>query len=374
MKYLSAFVLFVVAASVVGPACAGDANSTGAKPDSELAAAHERNLELDQVLPKAADWLLEHHDQRKRAAGLLYHVDATKRIDAQAASVEKLAGDNLFRDYPSVRQAGLDALARAEARNDKMRKFGPGELLDRFEQAIRTTTDGAALAWLANACASADIEAFCIDAGLDDSIVRHDGANLFSRSALLPQADPERFEALILEADETRIYENVFLKTWFDALTAVDAGSQLDDHAHLLGAYSVALAYAVPGLRDLSQACGAAVAPGSELELACDRVLDDMAEDGDTALTQLLMPSALRARRASARGFDQRAAELEAEKQRIHQRASCAASEVEALLEDGNDSTVRQYLELLVQHGEIEGVDRFVEDHGIDCSGPEDAT
>ncbi|MEX2498062.1 MAG: hypothetical protein WD397_04205 [Wenzhouxiangellaceae bacterium] len=365
MQSLFALIVFVASASVSGPASAGDANRTNAAPD--LDAAREINRKLQQALPQAADWLLEHQDPRKRAAGLLHRVGAGVTLDAQAEFVERMATDDRFRDHDSIRQAALDALTRAEARDDDLGTFEPAELLDRIEKAIRTTTDGAALAWLATACATADIEAFCIDAGLDDAIVRHDGANLFSRGSLLNNPTSDQIEALILDADETRTYWNVFLNTWFDALSAVDAGAQVDDHVRLLGASSMAMAYAIPAYQYLDQACGAAVTPDSELELACDRLLDDMAENGDTALTQL-MPSSIRARRASARGLDQRAAEFEAEKQRIHERLSCAASEIEALLEDGNGSRVRQYLGLLLEHGEIKGRERFAETHGIDCS------
>ncbi|MBS3824145.1 MAG: hypothetical protein KGY53_09610 [Wenzhouxiangellaceae bacterium] len=371
MQKLFAFVFFATLASVGGPAFAGDANNATANPDRDLAEARELDRQLQQALPRTARWLLEHKDPRKRAAGLLYSVSQNGMLEAQAAMVERTTTDEHLRQYDSIRQSALDALDRAKTRNDELPALKPAELLDRFEKAVRTTTDGAALAWLATACATADIEMFCIDAGLDDAIVRHDGANLFSRGALLNDPTSDQIEALILDANETKTYWAAFLTTWFDALGAVDAGALLDNHERLLNAYTMAMAYAIPAYQYLDQACGAAVTPGSELELACDRVLDDMAEHGDTALTQL-MPSSVRARRASARGLDRRAAEFEAEKQRLHARASCAASEIEALLEASSGSTIRRYLALLVEHGESEGMVRFVEARGIDCSTPAD--
>lgn len=371
MQKLYVFLLLTFLALIGGPAFADDPNHATANPDPDLAAARDLSHKLDQAMPQTVAWLIEHRDPGKRAAGLLYRVEASKGIDTQAALVEEMTGDDRFRDYPSIRQAALDALTRAETREEKLQKLEPAELLDRFERAIRATTDGAALAWLATACATAEIETFCIDAGLDDAIVRHDGANLFSRGALLDDPTSDQIETLILDAHDTRTYWNVFLKTWFDALGAVDAGAQLDDNERLLGAYSVALAYAIPAYQYLDQACGAAVTPGSELELACDRVLDEMTERGDTALAQL-MPSSVRARRASARGLDRRAAEFEAEKQRLHALASCAASEIEALLEASNGAKIHQYLGLLLEHGEIEGRKHFAESHGIDCSPSEE--
>src|SRR6056297_1016560 len=367
MKVLSAFVLVVFLASVGGPAFADAEQNRTERPDPDLAAAREQGRQFAKALPQAARWLLEHTAPRKRAAGLLYSVSQSGMLEAQAAMVERTTTDENLREYDSIRQSALDALDRAETRNDDLPALEPTELLDRFEKAIRTTTDGAALAWLAAACATANIEAFCVDAGLDDAIVRHDGANLFSRGALLNDPARETTEALILDAYQTKSYLMVLLDTWFDALSATNAGLQLDDHERLLGAYTVALAYAIPAYGPLARSCGADVEPDSELELACDRILDDMSEHGDTALAQL-MPSVIRADRAKARGRDQLAAELEAEKQRLHKRASCAWSEIKALLEAGDGSRVRQYLSLLSAHGEIEGLGRFAEANGIACA------
>jgi hypothetical protein len=39
------------------------------------------------------------------------------------------------------------------------------------------------------------------------------------------------------------------------------------------------------------------------------------------------------------------------------------------MFEDGNGSSVRHYLALLAAHGKIEGLERFAEANGIECSG-----
>jgi hypothetical protein len=376
MRGRFAFLLLLTALSAQGVMAGSPSGTVDADKRSacdEAAEAMELWDRLDSLHAIAARWLSEQPGSRQRAAGLLYRVTEIDSIERQIESSQRLLQEvQIGPDHP-VGRAAIDGLDRAAADGEDLRGFDAAAFLDRFDREIRTARDGAALAWLAHACRIADIEVFCIDAGLDDAIVRHDGANLFSRAALYPDAGPERFTALVLEARETRTYEPVLLQTWFEALAAVDTEEPgLDAHDRLLGAYSVTLAYGIPGYALLEPTCATGVEPDSDHERACDRVLDDMAENGDTDLARLI-PSAIRAERAEARGLANRAAAFDAEKHRIHERLTCGASAIETLLEAGDDATVRDYLKGIVDHGESEGRLRFAEAHGIECDAKPEA-
>jgi len=351
---------------------AGEAGGTEMEPDPDIAAARELNHKLDQAMPQAANWLMEHPDSRKRAAGLLYRVGAGQRIDAQAALVEKMTGDDPFRDYPSIRQAALDALTRAEAREDDLRKLEPAVLLDRFEKAIRSTTDGAALAWLATACATADIEPFCVDAGLDDAIVRHDGANLFSRLTLFPDAQAETRDRLIIEAENTTNYVSQLAAVWFEAIDEGPGATMLNTpYDRLVGTFSISMAQAIPAYQPVSLACRAEITPGGELDRACARIAERMMSESHTLIGQLVGFS-LASSRASARD-DQATVDL-LEQRKVYENAvhSCRATALTDDLESLDESDAREFMELLGKHGEIEAYARLAAQHGIDCSNPDD--
>jgi len=371
MQRLVTLVLIVSLTSIGGPVFADDANPTTAEPDPDIAAAEEQNRRFQQALPRVSEWLLEHSDRRKRAAGLLYRVDAGIRLDAQAELVEGMATDDRYRDHESIRQAALDALARAEARDDDLGTFEPAELLDRFEKAIRTTTDGAALAWLATACATADIESFCIDAGLDDAIVRHDGANLMSRLTLVPGAQGETRDRLIIEADSTQNYVSQLTAVWFEALDeGPGAGLLKRPYDKLVAAFSLSMAYGIPAYQPVTQACGAEITPGGELDRACGRIAERMIADSQTLIGQLIGFS-LASSRAEAR--DDQATVASIEQRKIFENAvhTCRGTALTNELENFDESSARNFVKMLDKHGEIGTWERLAVRLGIDCSNPD---
>src|SRR6056297_2140811 len=374
MKVLSAFVLVVFLASVGGPAFADAEQNRTERPDPDLAAAREQGRQFAKALPQAARWLLEHTAPRKRAAGLLYSVSQSGMLEAQAAMVERTTTDENLREYDSIRQSALDALDRAETRNDDLPALEPTELLDRFEKAIRTTTDGAALAWLAAACATADIEAFCVDAGLDDAIVRHDGANLLSRLTLVPYPEAGTSERLIIEAENTRNYASQLTAVWFEALDEGPGAAVLTrPDLKLTAAFSISMAYGIPAYGPVIKACQEEITPGGELDKACGRIADRMISDSQTLIGQL-MGYSLASSRAEARGDQATVALLEQRK--VFERAvnSCRATALTDDLENIDESDARNFMEMLGKHGEIEAWARLAAQHDIDCSNPDDPT
>jgi len=372
MRKLFVSVFFVTLVSVGAPAPAGDTDRAMADPD--LAATREQNRQLRLALPRTARWLLEHPDPRKRAAGLLYSVGRDSMLDAQAAIVESMATDERLREHGSIRQSGIDALAGAEARSDELSAFEPGVLVARFEQAIRTTTDGAALAWLAAACASADIEAFCVDAGLDDAIVRHDGANVFSRLALFPGAEADNRDRLIIETENTRNYVSQLAATWFKALDEGPAAALLETPFEKLGgAFANSMAYGIPAYQPVTMACRADIAPGGELDRACDRIAEKMISDSQTLIGQMVGFS-LASARAGARGDQATVALLDQRKVFENAVHSCRATALLGDLETIGESDAREFMDMLGKHGELEAWARLAAQHGIDCSDPGDPT
>jgi len=373
MQMLFAPVFFILLVSAGGGTTfADDANGTTAKPDRDLAAARELNHHLDQTLPQTAAWLLKQQDPRKRAAGLLFHVDAIQKVETQAATAESLTSDERFREYDSIRQAALAGLKRAEARAQKLGEVKPADLLDQIEKAIRTTTDGAALAWLASACASAGIEEFCVDAGLDDAIVRHDGANLFSRLALVPDAPIGRRDQLIIESRNTKTYFGQLTAVWFEALDRGPGSAVLNrPYDKLVGAFSVSLAHATPTYQPVAQACQADITPDGELDRACDRITELMISDSHTALGQLV-GLGLASHRAEAR--DDQAAATRLENRKVYENAvqHCRAKALTDDLENISEFEAREFMALLGKHGELEAYKRLAAQRDIDCSNPDD--
>src|SRR6056297_4045534 len=371
MKVLSAFVLVVFLASVGGPAFADAEQNRTERPDPDLAAAREQGRQFAKALPQAARWLLEHTAPRKRAAGLLYSVSQSGMLEAQAAMVERTTTDENLREYDSIRQSALDALDRAETRNDDLPALEPTELLDRFEKAIRTTTDGAALAWLAAACATADIEAFCVDAGLDDAIVRHDGANLLSRLTLVPRAEAETRDRLIVGAENTRNYVSQLTAVWFEALDeGPGAGLLKRPYDKLVAAFSLSMAYGIPAYQPVTQACGAEITPGGELDRACGRIAERMIADSQTLIGQLIGFS-LASSRAEAR--DDQATVASIEQRKIFENAvhTCRGTALTNELENFDESSARNFVKMLDKHGEIGTWERLAVRLGIDCSNPD---
>lgn len=311
---------------------ADDSNSSSDGAGAASRMTIDTASELTDHFAPSARWLLQQPDERKRAAGLLY--------------------------LSSPMHGGEESDAVA--------------LIDELERAIDTTTDGAALAWLASACRLADITGFCIEVGLDDAIMRHDEANLFSRAALVARPDAATRDRLITETGNTRNYYNQFTGIWFEALANGPAVESLQKPLDkLIGALAISMAYAIPTYGHLSTACDNEAAPGTDLDRACTRILDELVSDGET-LIEKSIGVALQAKRAEARGDHESARQLEQRKIYTHARSACISKGLENMLKAGNEAVVREYVQLFVEHGELAAMDRFAKSHEIDCSDPPD--
>jgi hypothetical protein len=329
----------VLAAGTAAFSAAADERGPAVDDAQRIAEASDRTDLLNRLRSEAGDWLLKHPEARYRAAGLLHAAGDEPGIESNDRDPESKHGEQ---------ESVADSLA------------------NRFERTIRDARSGAALAWLAHACSEAGLESDCIDAGLDQAIVGRDGANLFSRLALLPNPQADRLTALILDAHTAGTYPISRVDVWFDALSAVDTQSRLEPHERLLGAFGQVMASTPSVYQPLADACGADIADGSELEAACNRLLAGMAERGESALERNVAIGILE-RRARAQGHGERAQRLAAEQRQIQQLGQCSGQEIEPLLEAGGAEAVSEFLATIVEHGELEGQQRFAAAHGIDC-------
>ncbi|NKI35332.1 hypothetical protein HFP89_09145 [Wenzhouxiangella sp. XN79A] len=226
--------------------------------------------------------------------------------------------------------------------------------------AIRSTTDSAAMLWLAQACQSARIQRECIDAGLDDAIVRYDSANVFARATLYPE---ERIADLMLATRGESMHYFALIEAWYDALSrGPAAGPSESPSDRFAQAFAIGAAWATPALAPLAETCRSAT-PGAELDRACQQLAGRMVDGGESMLG-FMIGRAIQ-RRGEPAGDDERATVTLAS-----DRAACQMQALELELAAMDDAGIREFIRLLKRHGEFEAWDRLAETHEVDCSDP----
>lgn len=324
----------------------------GTEPASEIIAPDAgvkapQQAEPRDPLAETAAWLSKQSDERPRAAGLLYRLSMMGRVQAA--------------------RSGDDATDAAST-------------IDEFEHAIRTTTDGAALAWLALACESADVRKFCIEQGLDDAIVAHDGANFFSRISLRKHPDVEQTRRLLLDSTVRRTYEPERVAVWHAAMRRYDWREALDTQGvELSDAPFSELSFALlAGFSSFSSSGGLIEACSTEIDItarwvdACGEIAAGMAEHGRTAYHRFLGLTLLQ-KRAEAMGDPERAASHAADLRARQNRFSCIAWASSAINGTTDETLQRDYLKWLEKDGEIGALERLAELADLDCSNPPDS-
>ncbi len=331
----------------------------GTEPASEIIAPDAgikapQQAEPRDPLAETAAWLSQQSDERPRAAGLLYRLSMMGRVQAA--------------------RSGDEATDAAST-------------IDEFEHAIRTTTDGAALAWLALACESADVRKFCIAQGLDDAIVAHDGANFFSRISLRKQPDVEQTRRLLLDSTVRRTYEPERVAVWHAAMQRYDWREALETQRKALETQGVELSDApvselslalLAGFSSFSSSGGLIEACGTEIDItarwvdACGEIAAEMAEHGRTAYHRFLGLTLLQ-KRAEAMGDPERAASHAADLRARQNHFSCIAWASSAIDGTTDETLQRDYLKWLERDGEIGALERLAELAELDCSNPPDA-
>jgi hypothetical protein len=314
-------------------------------PDAGVKAPQE--TEPRDPLAETAIWLSERSDPRQHAAGLLYRFSMIGRVQAA--------------------RSGDDAIDAAST-------------LDELERAIERTTDGAALAWLALACSGAGIAEFCIERGLDEAIVSHDGGNFFSRATLRPRAGVDETHRLLLEATVRRTYEPERVALWHEALQRYDWQAALEPRGVTLAdapfsELSFALlagfsSFSVPA--SLVEACESAPSGSAAIDRACREIASEMAKRGRTA-SHRLMGLRLLSKRARSSGDAELAVCLDADLDELRNRFYCQSRALSAIVGHADAELQRDYVRWLHAGGEIGALERLAELADLDCSSPPDA-
>jgi hypothetical protein len=333
------FAMLAVAVQATEPASEMITPNTGVKAPQEA--------EPRDPLAETAAWLSKRSDDRQRAAGLLYRLSSVGRHAAAATSI----------DTP-------DAAAT----------------LDELEHAIERTTDGAALAWLALACSGAGIAEFCIERGLDEAIVTHDGGNFFSRATLRPGADVDETRRLLLEATVSRTYEPERVALWHEALQRYDWRAALEPHGVTLAdapfselsfaLYAGFSSFSIPA--SLVKACESAPSDSPAIDQACREIASEMAKRGRTA-SHRLIGLRLLSKRARSSGDAELAVRLEADLDELRNRFYCQSSALSTIDGHADQELQRDYVRWLHAGGEIGALERLAELADLDCSSPPDA-
>ncbi|MBY6205013.1 hypothetical protein [Halomonas denitrificans] len=225
---------------------------------------------------------------------------------------------------------------------------------------VRATTDVAAMLWLAHACRAAGIQRQCLDAGLDDAIVRYDSANLFARAELYPR---DRIADLIIESRRESMHVFALVEAWYEALSKGPAAATSEKaYQDLAHAFAISAAWTTPALAPLVETCRGAT-PGAELDSACQQLAGRLVEGGESMLG-VMIGRAIQ-RRGEPAGDDERTAATIAS-----DRAACQMGALEPELMAIGDEGIREFIGLLKRHGEFEAWERLAAKHEIDCSDP----
>ena len=333
-----AFAMLAVSVHAIEPA------SELITPDAGVKAPQE--AEPRDPLTEMAIRLSSRADPRQRAAGLLYR---------------------------------LSMFGRAQAARSTGETPDAASTIDELDQAIRTTTDGPSLAWLALACADAHVREFCIEKGLDDAIVAHDDANFFSRIQLRRQPSVEETRRLLVESGTWRTYEPERVALWHEAMQRYDWREALEPHGVDLSEtpfdeLSFALLagfhpFSFPGA--LIEVCGTEIDIADDRIDACDEIGAEMTERGRTASMRLLGLRVL-ANRAEALGDPDLAATYDGKLEALRNRFYCISRALSAVVGTADETLQRDYLKWLEEGGELGALERLAELADLDCSDPPD--
>ncbi len=238
------------------------------------------------------------------------------------------------------------------------------EFLDRLHALIETAATPLARALLAQLCATNDIRSDCVRGGLDDAIVRHDGAELLARLQLTEREDTERLRHIVVAA-QTLNERHMDL-----ALLLLGAMEDQGDFAAPEFA-SIPLIYGLmmmPPYSSFSNLCGSPWPEDSELDQACERILDRMMQDRSSTL-QSTLGSAVSARKLQTRGDSDAQERHEQWRAAFMDQHACFGTASEGIWQTADAQFVREFLEHWQAHGEASAWAMIGEKAGADC-GP----
>lgn len=270
---------------------------------------------------EVAQWMVQQPDAEMRAAGLL----------------------TLASEYPNGR--GIE----------------PDTYLQSMEQLLDESPSASVLFLLAHGCEQLDLSSECVDAGLDEAIIRNDGGNPLSRGALYtPGSDV--FRDVLLAAESIDDHSIGFRLAWYDALTEYESDLVAEKEV-LVASFSLASAIATPAYSHLVRICGKGVGEDEALDKACRRLATMMQQERMSVLARSVGLGMARSR-AEALGQEELAAEYD-EKGRavMSEAASLAGHAHEALVEP---EVQREFLVRWREEGELAAFRHLSELQGRD--------
>jgi hypothetical protein len=283
-------------------------------------------------------WMLKQSDPRTRAMGLYL-----------------MLGPPLFPESDPITAVDDDVLDRWAA-----------GVLDELSRSIRTTTDPAALQWLAAACAAGEVEEFCRKAGLDAAIVRHDQGNLVSRVGL---ADDDAVAELLLESDPGRHY-------WAEAVETAYRAARIDPAMRDLPTRDVfgltVFPAPVPAVSGISGVCTRPAPAEPALHAACTRLARTWSHGQRSTLLLRNVGRAISRELAEQSGLEDEARRINAEQLFESAQLSCFAEAAEDYLMTMDHAEIEEWIGLLKTHGEFGTYRELGERLGADCSNPPD--
>jgi len=290
--------------------------------------------------------------------------------DAQAVDFTATADWMLQQDKPRLQAAALAYLFSGLVDD---RRYPKSALVKHIEQILQKQPPGAALAWLAAACSNAKVTQLCIDAGLDDAIVAHDQANLFSRSLLFPDADTEQEYNLLQQAISVSVYIESAVLLWYDALANASGQPTINNELdRLAAAFAMPMASVTPSYNIISN-CRENFAERADMEDACNHIIAAMAAN-EHDLTSKLIALELQQLRAESSGATGLAQQLAQQRKQIKERIQCHASSIERHMQQNLATGVSEYVDLLSKYGEYRAMHDYAMRHDIECRKHTEAT
>ncbi len=237
---------------------------------------------------------------------------------------------------------------------------GTEERRRRILDEVRSTTDGAAMLWLAHACRANGLSEECTKEGLDDAIVKDDGGNLYARMALHDDRDLPR---LILDSRRESMYGPELIESWYRGLSSVGerhrldtAGRRLTDAMEIASLWNRdAIGYA------LLEPCRS-VPMESALLRACEALADRLIRSATNTLESSIATLALRPSRAT-----------EAERashSRIANHTDCLRMALQPEVNAMDNLAVRRFLDEFKRVDEFEAWAQLAATYAIDCREP----
>lgn len=265
---------------------------------------------------------------------------------------------------PSRQVAGLLFSESALPRDAEYRPLlSESEFLDRLHGLIDRADSGLTRALLAQLCSLKGLQADCRQRGLDEAIVRHDGAELWARMYLTERGDSERLREVIVGAQQLEERSMDYALIIFDAF---EAEGQLSTESYLAKLAALTIG---PGLSPISEYCQQAVINDPTLDSACVRVTQSMIDDARSDLI-VMFGSSIMARRAEAAGQSGANARHEAWRASFHEWLSCNYSVAEEVWGSAPTSFVHEFVNHWQERGETSAHAFVAARAGLDCGLP----